>query len=386
MINLKVLNKALTDPSITDAEFRLLYLIANNISMGKTDTKEIYNGFLMDKLHLSERQIQRLTKSLDDKHYIIKRGIGKSVRRNGNLYSLPNDCETIPSEIDHDIHGDMADDKNDTPYMKQKENKNILVNTSVQSEEWKPNLRVCEEIDDIPFGIDEAMITVSETEETKSVECIEEKNNNETDMSYTCYTEEDIRAYSLQVAEEWKQIEEVHRQNGEYQKIGVWVGKILSRGYDLLRGFERAKAKEGASAYASEISKLIDNMNKAVEADILTQGQYGAFKKFVNSYNRAADNKEAYFKRGKQMKSKQPQRMEKGSNTLIQPSGEDIGKAAPRPHALTDDDIQRMAKEVRELYETWDFQRMTEAEERYLKAIKEDGTEQQMRLYKKLTA
>lgn len=163
MINLNLLNKALTDTNITDAEFRLLYLIANNISMSKTDEKEIYNGFLMDKLNLSERQIQRLTKSLADKGYITKRAIGNKRNKHGNIYSLVIDV------IASDTSSDTASDKNGTLYSITKEKKNILVNSCTTEENCNTNLRQCEVIDDIPFDMDEAKTeTISEVRETES--------------------------------------------------------------------------------------------------------------------------------------------------------------------------------------------------------------------------
>jgi len=197
MINLSVLNKALTDRNVSDAEFRLLYMIANNISMGETATKEIYNGFLMDKLNKSERQTQRLTKSLADKGYIGKQAIGNKHNKNGNIYSLVDDV------ITSDIKSDTDSDKNDTLYNNRKEEKNIYVNSTTDVE-YKPNLRQSEEIDDIPFDIDGA-----ETETISEVKGIENDKPiyvNSTDSENMSYTDEELRAVNQQAVEEWKMI------------------------------------------------------------------------------------------------------------------------------------------------------------------------------------
>lgn len=376
MLNLTLLNKALTDTNITDAEFRLLYLIANNISMSKADEKEIYNGFLMDKLNLSERQIQRLTKSLADKGYITKRAIGNKRNKHGNIYSLAFDV------IASDTSSDTESVKNDTLYKNIKEKKNLLVNSCTTEENSNTNLRKCEVIDDIPFDMDEAA-TDTPIQEVSASERIRGKETDRRNMGYT-YTEEELRAANSQAIEEWKQIEET--RIGEHQTVNVWVGKILNRGYDLLRSFEKSKTKEGALAYSVEICELIGKMNKAVEANTLTDGQYKAFEKFCNSYHRAADNKEAYLARGVQMKGKQPQSEKEADETTIQLEKEQIEKAAPCPQTLSEDDVMRMAKEAKALYDNWDLQRFTEVDEQCRNTIKANGTSEQMGLYLKLTA
>ena len=70
MINLKFMNKAV---ELTDGnEFRLLYVIANTISLKKEGHTKIYRELLADKLNLSTKQISRLTNSLVEKGLIKK--------------------------------------------------------------------------------------------------------------------------------------------------------------------------------------------------------------------------------------------------------------------------------------------------------------------------
>ena len=70
MINLSFMNKAV---ELTDGnEFRLLYVIANTISLKKEGHTKIYRDMLADKLNLSTKQISRLTNSLVEKGLLKK--------------------------------------------------------------------------------------------------------------------------------------------------------------------------------------------------------------------------------------------------------------------------------------------------------------------------
>lgn len=131
MFNFTAMNQALSDVNVSDKEFRMLYLFANNSSLNENDEIEMYNGFLMDKLNLSERQVQRLTKSLVEKNYLTKVVKGTSKNRNGNTYRLNYNIteirgdKNVTHDIDSDITCDTSCDKNVTPYNRTKENKNI---------------------------------------------------------------------------------------------------------------------------------------------------------------------------------------------------------------------------------------------------------------------
>ena len=373
MINLSVLNKALTDRNVSDAEFRLLYMIANNISMGKTATKEIYNGFLMDKLNKSERQTQRLTKSLADKGYIGKQAIGNKHNKNGNIYSLVDDV------ITSDIKSNTDNDKNDTLYNKKKEKKNIYVNSTTDVE-YKPNLRQSEEIDDIPFDIDGAETeTISEVKGTESDKPIYVNSTNSENMRYT---DEELRAVNQQAVEEWQMIGETRHQSigNKYKEVNEWVGKKLSRGYDLLSTFRQTKKHDAANAYAQEINKLIEAMNRSIQIGAITQKQAEAFGKFIDATNKAYEDKQRYFNRGEQIKKSKPQIVIENDNTSILNSDEEIEKAAPSPTSLTETDIKRMADEV--IMHYYMFEPYSEVDEQNRKAISANGTPQLMSLYK----
>ena len=103
---------------------------------------------------------------------------------------------------------------------------NSVETTAVES---NPNLRQCEEIDDIPFDIDESETeTNSEVKGTESDKPIYVNSTDSEDMSYT---DEELIAVNQQAVEEWKMMEETRHQHisNQHKEVNEWVGKILSR-------------------------------------------------------------------------------------------------------------------------------------------------------------
>jgi len=161
-----------------------------------------------------------------------------------------------------------------------------------------------------------------------------------------------------------------------------WVGKKLSRGYDLLGTFRQTKKQDAANAYAHEINKLIGSMNRSIQIGAITQKQAEAFSKFIDATNKAYEDKQKYFNRGEQMKRSKPQTVIENDSTSILNSDEEIEKAAPTPISITENDIKRMADEVIMCY--YMLEPYSEVDEQNKKAISANGTPQLMRLYKEL--
>lgn len=143
MFNFDLLNEAVFDFELTDKEFRLLYVIANNAAMNNTNTVQLHNGWLMDKLNCCERQIRRLTNGLNEKGYLIKSVSGTSKNKNANTYTLERTLQAdknVPlktsvnilkiedNPINNTINVDKNVDKNVPPKnnIKIKENNNNL--------------------------------------------------------------------------------------------------------------------------------------------------------------------------------------------------------------------------------------------------------------------
>ena len=94
MINLGFMNKAV---ELTDGnEFRLLYVIANTISLKKEGHTKIYRDMLADKLNLSPKQITRLTNSLVEKG-LLKKDLVSENGKTVCYYSLNLDKKDLKS-------------------------------------------------------------------------------------------------------------------------------------------------------------------------------------------------------------------------------------------------------------------------------------------------
>ena len=140
MFNFELVNKALTDTNVNETEFRTLYLIANNCSMNNTDSIEMYNAYMMDKLHYSESTIKRCTKALEQNGYIsIKRATKK---KTPNIISLI----TINNESKDEFKNAV---RNDTLYNNIDNNKNniqsIQSNSNINEDNGIPYDVYCEQ-------------------------------------------------------------------------------------------------------------------------------------------------------------------------------------------------------------------------------------------------
>ena len=125
MFNFNLMNKAATDVNVSDSQFRTLYIILNNCSMNNSNSIEMYNAFLMDKLHYSESTLKRCTKGLEDNGYIsIKRAVKK---KQPNVITLVGVENNSRDEATNAV-------KNDTLYNNINK-KNIIQSIDIQGNE-----------------------------------------------------------------------------------------------------------------------------------------------------------------------------------------------------------------------------------------------------------
>lgn len=126
MFNFNLMNKVATDVNVSDSQFRTLYIILNNCSMNNSNHIEMYNAFLMEKLHYSESTVKRCTKGLEENGYIsIKRAVKKKQPNVITLVGLENDSR---DEATNAV-------KNDTLYKNIKNKENNIQSTEIQSNE-----------------------------------------------------------------------------------------------------------------------------------------------------------------------------------------------------------------------------------------------------------
>ena len=145
MFNFKLQNKAFDE--LNAEQFRLFYFLNSTLSMvNKTkntplnETIKMFNGYMMDKLGLSERQVQRLVKSLEDRGYIsVERTTDKRQPNVIKIIGANNDDENGDNNSDTDDDNnddtdcDKNGDKNVTPNKEQIKDNNQVLNSDESS-------------------------------------------------------------------------------------------------------------------------------------------------------------------------------------------------------------------------------------------------------------
>lgn len=141
MFNFNLQNKAFEE--LNAEQFRVVYFLNNTLSMvNKTNntpnnnTIEMYNGYMMDKLGLSERQVQRLIKRLEQLEYIT---VERAKRKNQpNIITLifeennATDCTLSQNnDINDAINCDKNSDKNVTLNKNEIKYKNNNITTGI---------------------------------------------------------------------------------------------------------------------------------------------------------------------------------------------------------------------------------------------------------------
>ena len=175
MINLKFMTDAVERTN--GNEFRLLYVIANTISLKEEGRTKIYRDMLADKLNLTTKQISRLTNSLVEKE-LLKKDLVTEGGKTVCYYSLNTGDKNVPrveqergtkmSSGDKNVpRNDSKVDKNVPLNKNYKEliskriytKKNILGKVDTLKEEKESMFDWSEELDNIIFQVENATST-----------------------------------------------------------------------------------------------------------------------------------------------------------------------------------------------------------------------------------
>lgn len=283
MFNFTVMNQALSDVNVSDKEFRMLYLFANNTSLNNTGDIVMYNGFLMDKLNLSERQVQRLTKSLVDKGYLTKMIKGTSINKNGNVYRLnfinaetvsdknvtPYNTETNSDTVS-DTNCVKSCDKNVTPYNSTKINKNIYV-----YKDHEPEVK-----DTYTEG------EVTDKVETISVQ-VEEDTNAETN---TTSVRPQIDDNSVEVKETTAKVKLSH---DELTKRNDYISAVYRKVDERLNYLYTLKTYSLYVDVVDEIAKIISAAQE--HRDWFTEPQWDKLTRYCERFAKLTEAKDNYF-------------------------------------------------------------------------------------------
>jgi len=129
MINLKFLNKAV---ELTDAnEFRVLYVIANTLSLKKEGHTLIFRDMLAYKLNLSTKQITRLTNSLVEKG-ILKKDLVYNDGKSVCYYSL--NLDIIDHKSTSEVDKNVPLNKSEKDEIKEKKENKMKKDEKIESE------------------------------------------------------------------------------------------------------------------------------------------------------------------------------------------------------------------------------------------------------------
>lgn len=178
MINLKFLNKAV---ELTDGnEFRVLYTIANTISLKKEGRTRIYREMLSDMLGLSTKQITRLTNSLEEKG-LLRKDLISNGDKTVCYYSLNLDIIDQKSTLNEDKNvplnkreKELIKEKRVNNRNKSEKEENVDVKTKFKTEcneDFKEALKSTEGNENIEIAdiIDKELHNVQTSDELRTV-------------------------------------------------------------------------------------------------------------------------------------------------------------------------------------------------------------------------
>ena len=124
MINLKFMTDAVERTN--GNEFRLLYVIANTISLKEEGRTKIYRDMLADKLNLTTKQISRLTNSLVEKE-LLKKDLVTEGGKTVCYYSLNTGDKNVP-RVEQERGTKMSSGDKNVPRNDSKVDKNVPLN------------------------------------------------------------------------------------------------------------------------------------------------------------------------------------------------------------------------------------------------------------------
>lgn len=124
MINLKFMTDAVERTN--GNEFRLLYVIANTISLKEEGRTKIYRDMLADKLNLTTKQISRLTNSLVEKE-LLKKDLVAEGGKTVCYYSLNTGDKNVP-RVEQERGTKMSSGDKNVPRNDSKVDKNVPLN------------------------------------------------------------------------------------------------------------------------------------------------------------------------------------------------------------------------------------------------------------------
>lgn len=285
MFNFKLANKAFY--KLNGEEFKLFYFILNNASLHNSNFVELHNGALIETLNCSERKIQRLTKSLENKGFVLKITQGTSENKKANRYQIAKleDIENLHSlEV-----CDKSDDKSDDKFVTLKKNKeNNIKNTVYNNRIDQENQIMVEDYDtallnnDLYIGeLDEwnERLVDEAVEEYMSIEDLDTSNSNVEGKSTKIPTPIIINNteshYEVETAPN-----RPNKVHGDYRQLNERFNKI----YEELHGYREEWKTKHTLAVDRKISDSLQSAIQMYLNNEITKKQIEGFERYIMGY------------------------------------------------------------------------------------------------------
>ena len=263
MFNFELMNKALTDTNVSETEFRTLYLIANNCSMNDTESIEMYNAFLMEKLHYSESTIKRCTKALEEKGYIsVKRATKKKTPNIITLTSIKNErtdetTNAVRNEVTNDILYNNIDNNIDNiQSIQSNSNEDIGIPYDVYCEQQLAKEK--EERDKnasyifLNLNEDNLIVGDNTNEVIHRTDIVNDNLNENSEIDYEVYEEQ-------QIAKENTSYNYLNNLNVDYGELqGIRGIDIVDNSNEEIQGIQSIDTETGISNEDNDINATIE--------------------------------------------------------------------------------------------------------------------------------
>ncbi len=280
MFKFDLVNKALTDTNVSETEFRTLYLIANNCSMNDTESIEMYNAFLMEKLHFSESTIKRCTKALEEKGYIsVKRATKKKTPNIITLTTIKNEntdetTNAVRNEVTNDTLYNNIDNNIDNIQSIQSntnEDNGILydVYCEQQSAKEKEEREKNASYDFLNLVEDNLIVGDNTNVVTHRTDIVNDNLNEDSEIDYEVYEEQ-------QIAKENTSYDYLNNLNVDYGELqGIDIE--YNNSYEEIQGIQSIDTETDNPNEDNDIDATIEayerGIIKAAEQSSITQQQ-----------------------------------------------------------------------------------------------------------------
>lgn len=270
MFNFELMNKALTDTNVSETEFRTLYLIANNCSLNDTESIEMYNAFLMEKLHFSESTIKRCTKALEEKGYIsVKRATKKKTPNIITLTSIKNEntdetTNAVRNEVTNDtLYNNIDNNIDNIQSIQSNTNEDNGIPYDVYCEQQlakeKEEREKNASYDFLNLVEDNLIVGDNTNEVTHRTDIVNDNLNEDSEIDYEVYEEQQIAKENTS----YNYLNDLNVDYGELQGIrGIDI--VDNNSYEEIQGIQSIDTETDIPNEDNDIDATIEAYERGI--------------------------------------------------------------------------------------------------------------------------